>query len=111
MILFKNKEQPPGKGYRLFNFYADGHDSFYIPHRRSQNMKKILILFFVMLGLLACDDDDNDSRSCIDPSKIKDVVACPQVVDPVCGCNHQTYQNECIAEGSGVTSWTKGACP
>jgi hypothetical protein len=37
------------------------------------------IVLFIMLGLLACDDDDNnDARSCIDASKIEDVLACPQ---------------------------------
>ena len=29
---------------------------------------------------------------------------------PVCGCDQQTYSNQCIAEASGVTSWTFGEC-
>jgi hypothetical protein len=29
---------------------------------------------------------------------------------PVCGCDGITYGNQCQAEKSGVTSFTKGPC-
>lgn len=36
---------------------------------------------------------------------------CPQVLKPVCGCNGVTYDNGCVANCEGVTSYTFGACP
>jgi hypothetical protein len=73
-------------------------------------MKRICI-FLALAVLLACEDDDDNKQTCIDPSKIEDVLVCPDVVDQVCGCDNKTYENECVAKGSGVTTWTAGACP
>ena len=35
---------------------------------------------------------------------------CPDVYDPVCGCNNVNYSNSCEAERAGIKKWTKGNC-
>jgi hypothetical protein len=35
---------------------------------------------------------------------------CPEVVAPVCGCNHKTYNNECMAQRAGVNVSHTGKC-
>lgn len=56
---------------------------------------------------IAFKDLDAD---CYDASKKSDTMLCPDVYDPVCGCDNRNYSNPCQAEKAGIKKWTKGNC-
>ena len=65
--------------------------------------------------LFSCADGDNQSDTpnmCVDETLINLDSACFELYEPVCGCNGETYNNECEAlNWHGVLPpYGEGAC-
>jgi Kazal-type serine protease inhibitor domain len=71
-------------------------------------MKKKIAFIFSVLLMVGCESNDNDGKE--DCLSTPTVTACPDNLDPVCGCNGETYGNACYAEAAGVLHWTSGSC-
>lgn len=70
---------------------------------------KNLIAVVLLTMALGCAGSKK-AEECIDMSKIDPEAICTMQYEPVCGCDNNTYGNECEAKKAGVTSWTAGEC-
>ena len=67
-------------------------------------MKKLLLLTLLICGLKTSAQNLNDC--CVNPEWINPTAMCFTLWDPVIGCDGIQYSNSCVAQASGLTSWT-----
>jgi len=65
----------------------------------------LLMLFFT--SVTSCNKNDDN---CIDSNLVGNADECIEIYDPVCGCDGITYDNYCVADSSGITSYVAGEC-
>ena len=80
-------------------------------NKLTYDMKKLILLLFIPI-VFACGGDDEDvPNMCVDETLINLETPCLFVIDPVCGCDGNTYNNSCEAfNWYGVIAYEDGPC-
>ena len=86
-------------------------------------MKNIFLILALSSAFLSCEKSKNlptpydcvtsplvESSMCVDSNLTGNSDECIESYDPVCGCDGITYDNYCVADSSGVTSYVAGEC-
>ena len=91
--------------------------------KRKYKMKKIYLILILSTAFMSCEKSKHlpapcgcvtpplvQSGICIDSNLIGNADECIEIYDPVCGCDGITYDNYCVADSSGITSYVAGEC-
>ena len=74
-------------------------------------MKNLILILYILLAFNCTSDDEDAPNMCVDETLINLETACPAVVDPVCGCDGNIYNNSCEAfNWHGVIAYENGLC-
>ena len=84
--------------------------------KKIKKLTLVSILVYTIL-FISCEKNPNclsipsfDIGICIDSNLIGNANECIEIYDPVCGCDGITYDNYCVADSSGITSYVAGEC-
>ena len=73
-------------------------------------MKSVSIFILLIINFGCEKKNTSEDEICIDKSKINESALCYMLYAPVCGCDGETYSNDCIAKNSGVLGFEEGEC-
>ncbi len=74
-------------------------------------MRKIILIFTLLLTLTWIACENNDETDCYDAEMEQNHPGvCTQDCPGVCGCDGQTYCNECIANSVGISVVSFSPC-
>ena len=82
----------------------------------------IFLVLTISIAFMSCEKSKNLSTLncvmspsvqngvCIDSTLIGNADECIEIYNPVCGCDGITYDNYCVADSLGITSYVNGEC-
>ena len=86
-------------------------------------MKKTFLISLLFTAFISCEESKNlptppdcvtppsvQNGICIESNLIGNADECIEIYDPVCGCDGITYDNYCVADSSGISSYVSGEC-